>query len=858
MANFKDINEANKKIDELEAEISGKRKQLDKETLEQRMEYHKLQKNILAAQGREIEALKQIGEAYEDYLKKNIDGFVDLKSATAEQKEEIKKKTETFQKMMDLEGQSIEEIMDKLKEMDRVFDEGTKAADDFGGSLARKLGMASHHSETFIGKMQKLNATLSDPKSRQAFAQRISEIFTFTNMAASLLSKITEATLAFAFGVDEAVAKFVSATGQTRQFTSEIRNAGGEMMQFGITAGDAGKSLATLFAKFPGTIDLTSSQRNELIKASTALERFGVSAETSATLMGSLTKTFKVSTKEAAKMVKDLAFAGQAIGKPISAMVAGFQEANKYLATYGKSSVDVYKKIASSAMAAGVEVSDLLALSKKFDTFSSSAETAARMNAVFGTNMSALNLVTMDVQDRMPYLVEQFKATGQEFDQMSRYAQLSAAQILGFGDDVEKARKILTMSTTQFAEYNEKQKEAAEQQKEYDQILKDSMPALLKLKMALMKLATVLAPFTETFNAFAQGVLDTAIYIRENLYPMLILAGIGLVAMVAFLAMGAKALMAKAGAAALATLNIGALATSIGGLSTALGALKGVSIGAGASVTVVGNAAATAGTRMVPLITALGALFAGVGLAAGGLAALALAFKEAGVQGLFVIPTILALGAALYFVLQMLSKTPPQAVLGAGVILAVGAAFALAALGVAAAVTAFGYLIGQFQTLNDIGASTVAVFFGLAAGVILMAKAFTLLGNPLAIVAILSFTLLLSKMADVADRVAEVTGNLAAIATGNVTAAFTAIAAAMDELDQKISGNVQLRATIEDLALISTGQSSNTISKGVDTTSAIQNAFKGLEKVFSPKINLTVELDGKELEAKIKKTTSKT
>ncbi len=822
---------------------------LNKESYEQRMAYHKLQKEILAAQGKEAEMVKEIGAAYEEYMKKSIDGFVDLKSATAEQQEQIKQKTADFQKLMGLEGQNIDEIIEKFKQMDRVFDSGTKAADKFGGSLANKLGMASHHSETFIGKMQELNKTLADPKARQAFTQRIKEIFTFTNMASSLLQKIAESTLAFAFGVDNATAKFAAATGAGRAYTDQIRTVGGEMMQFGVTAEDAGKSMTALYSKFPGFINLTKENQVELGKNVAALEKLGVSADESAQLFGSLTKTFKVTSKEATKMVKDLAFGAKAIGVPVSTMIKGFKEANKYLATYGKSSVKVFKQIAASAQAAGVEISDVLALSKKFDTFSSSAETAAKMNAVFGTSMSALGLVTMDVQDRIPYLVEQFKATGKEFGEMDRYSQLAAAQILGFGDDVEKAGKVLSMSTTEFGKYNEEQKKAAEQQKEYDQLLKDTMPVMMKFKMAFMKLATVLVPLTEHMNSFAQGVMDFAVKVRDHWGKALIVFGL---VGIAIMLLGAKI----AGAAIGAAIPIGALAGAMGGLATALGSISVTGVPAGASITVVGNAAAGSATRMAPLIAAVGLAAVGIGVMAYGVADLVRAFGEfPGAIG----PVLITLGAltVMLIVLGAVGMKLGIGMLAAGfAMLMFGTGVGIAAAGMSMLVEAFGGAIASLLVFNQIGFDTIGKIYLMATAITVLAASMALLS--FGIPAMLALSGVLVAMGYVADRVAAVTENLAAIATGSVTSAFVAISEALSELDQGLSGNVELRATIEDLALISTGQSSNTISKGVDTTSAIQNAFKGLEKVFKPQINLTVELDGKELDAKIKKTTSKT
>jgi hypothetical protein len=736
-------------------------------------------------------------------------------------------------------------LKEKFDELTPKFKEGAQMADNFGGSLARQLGMASDHTKTLGGKFQKLNQMMNDKEARKGFQQRMAEIFTFTNMAEALIKAVTEVTLAFAFGVDKAVAAFVAATGASREYTSQIRNVGGAMIQFGITADDSKKALTSLYSKFPGFTDLTQKNQEELMKNVAALEKLGVASDVSAELMGSLTKSFKVSSAEAADMVKDLAFGAKAIGVPISTMISGFKEANKYLASYGKQSVDVYKEIASSARAAGVEVADVLALSKKFDTFTSAAETAAKFSAVFGTNLSALELVTMDVQDRMPYLVSQFKATGREFQEMDRYAQLSAAQILGFGDDVEKAGKVLSMSTTQFAEYTEKQREAAEQQKEYDQMLKDAMPALMKLKMAFLTLATQLVPLTENINGFTQGVLDFAQSIKDYGIPVMVVFGIGMFLL-------AKYLIGVGGAAAGAALGVGPLAGAMTGLAGALTGLNLAAVPAGANITIIGNAAAGAGTRMAPLIAAVGLAAVGLGVMFFGVSDLVRAFGEFPNAIYPVIGTIILLTAVI-IVLGIAGMKVGLGMLAAGAaMLMFGAGVGLAAAGIGVLMMGLAGVIESLSVFENLGLGTVGVMFGIAVAVSALAVSFAALS--FGIPAMLALAVVLGTMAAVAEGISKITENIATISTGSVTAAFTGLKEALEVLDSSLDGNVELKSTIENLALITTGQSSQTIGGAgiTDTAGAIKDAFNNLGEMFKPTVKVELELNNDKLAEFIK------
>jgi len=805
----------------------------DEEISEQLLKQLALKKRIAEANGQIGESERLILEIYKELKKASEEGMAGM----SQEQEELLKN-------LGLSKENIEETAKKIeKKLSPAFKAGQDIGDKFAGSIARKLGMASDSTNTFIGKAREMMTTLGDPEALSGFVQRVKEIFTFQNMAIGLYSKIIEASAAMMFAVDTASAGFAAQTGAGRMFTAQIREVTGDMMQLGITADDSGKAMGALFSKFPGFINLSHESQVELGKNVVALGKLGVAADVSAGLMGGLSKSLKISSTDAAKMVKGLAMSAKAIGKTMATTTAEFQEASKYLMTYGKDSVDVFNKIASAAMAAGVEVSDVLALSKKFDTFSSAAQTAAQFNAVFGSSLSALNLVTMDVADRLPYLIDQFKATGQNFDEMDRYSQLAAAQILGFGDDVDKTRKILNMSTSDFTKYNEEQKRAAETQKEYDEALKAALPVMQKFKVAAMKIFTAIVPAGEALNSFADFVIDAAEVLKAYFLP-----GLGAVTI---------ALLFLTPVAWKAIFPFTAMAKSLTVIAGALTGTAAAAPPAAAGIIGAGGASQAAVIPVSELALGFGALALGIGVAAAGLAVLVFAIDGVNNPAQTAIGTIVALGLVLGAMAVVSAMAAKPIMLTAGAIMAIGGAVAVASLGVASIVMAFGFLIGQFQTLNGIGPSAVLVLLGFAGAIYALGAAFATM--TIGVAGMLAFTAMLGVMALVADSIARITESLAEISVTGLSAGLLGLSNMLDTIDAKIGGadKVEVRSTIENLALISTGQSSNTIAKGADTVSAIQQALVGLEKVFEPKIDLTVELEGRELTAFVKRVGGK-
>ena len=68
------------------------------------------------------------------------------------------------------------------------------------------------------------------------------------------------------------------------------------------------------------------------------------------------------------------------------------------------------------------------------------------------------------------------------------------------------------------------------------------------------------------------------------------------------------------------------------------------------------------------------------------------------------------------------------------------------------------------------------------------------------------------------------------------------MAAGVDEVNSKIQGKVELQSTIENLALITTGQSSKEISnKGGGAIDNVAKALEGLKGAMKNEVNITLK-----------------
>jgi hypothetical protein len=104
-------------------------------------------------------------------------------------------------------------------------------------------------------------------------------------------------------------------------------------------------------------------------------------------------------------------------------MAANFAAAGPQLAKLGREGVKAFKDLAVASKITGLEVSRLLAITEKFDTFEGAAEQAGKLNAALGGNfVNAMELMTAtDPAERFEMIRNSVLDAGLAFDDMSYY-----------------------------------------------------------------------------------------------------------------------------------------------------------------------------------------------------------------------------------------------------------------------------------------------------------------------------------------------------------------------------------------------------------------------------------------------------
>jgi hypothetical protein len=307
------------------------------------------------------------------------------------------------------------------------------------------------------------------------------------------------------------------------------------------------------------------ADRTELIKTVASLERIGVSGQTATKSLQLMQRNFGMSTKEATKMTKQLAIAGTKIGISSSKMMEGFAAASKSLAVYGKDAIKVFTDLAAMAKEAGVEASALLGIAEKFDTFEGAADSVGKLNSILGTNLSAIDMLSMKENERIETMIRSIQAQGIAFKDLGRFEQKAVAAAAGISNLAE-AQEIFGMSVN---DYRKGLKEAATEE-EFNNRLKDAMTTMEKFRKIAQNFAIQIAPLVEILATIAQKALDFSEHFK------------GIPAMIAL----------AAGALVLLPVMIPALGSFFAAMTTGMFAMTGAAAGLAGALPVLGIALA--------------------------------------------------------------------------------------------------------------------------------------------------------------------------------------------------------------------------------------------------------------------------
>lgn len=588
----------------------------------------------------------------------------------------------------------IIELEDQLSDLSETIAEAraqqTKynmAGEKFATDLGRAIGLSADYNDTMLGSV---TAALKNEEALKKMGKQLKKTFTIFNAANSIIMQSVHSTLALVTAQDDAMVSFNKATGASRKYGQELIEVEDRLSHHGITMDIASEAMGSMARNIHGLNKMTKSQRSEIADTTALLDKFGVSADITTSNIQFMTRSLGMSTTQSTKFQREMFTLAQEIGMPPAEMADQFKSAGPKLAAFGKQAGQTFKKLAVAARASGMEVDQLLGIVEKFDTFDSAAQSVGTLNAMLGGPfLNSMEMVMQtDPTERMKMLSGALNKAGKSFDQMSYYERKAIADAAGLSDVSELALVMAGNFDGMAGGAHKSQAEIqqlAAQSKEFNTIMEE-------FNQVLREFAINMKPLLDTLKSWLQWFQDIDPWKQKLI--------LGLSALV-ILAPNLLAVFTPLGVlfGALGKMLKGSL---VPGWQSALEEVEKtgpvVEKGSESIATGIENVAGAAakGAKGIFVLSAgLVAVGLSIGLAAYGVSFLVAEFAKMDPPRILASAVaIAAFGASMYFVTGAMAGLGTVGMPGVLAIIAIGAAFALAAFGVAAIVQAFTELFG--------------------------------------------------------------------------------------------------------------------------------------------------------------------
>ena len=595
-----------------------------------------------------------------------------------------------------------------------------RQAERFAGGIAAKLGLQAKFADTALGSFINMTQNLSEQEVlSQTVANNLVAMLNPLNLAAGFMSKVLESIALLIVQTDAANKEFKKLTGFSGDFSDNMLNIADAGANAGISIADAGKAMGTFATNF--SLFNPNRVNEDLVLNIARLEKIGVAGADAAKSMDLMVRAFNMSETAAADLTTDLALLGNELGITAGKMISDFNAVSGELAGFGDDMVNVFTDLQRQAKATGMEISSLVGIAKKFDTFSDAANAVGSLNAVLGTNLGTIEMINASFDDRLHMLREEINtATGGGFNTLDRYTQSYIAQAMGV-KDVAEAQRLLNMSQREYLDYNKKVQERADTEEKLRELSEEMVPITQQFQIAVTKLGIAFKPLISTIisllnnaviplmNFFFHPATVTLISLISSVLLVLRLNTLlTAIAMTGFKKSLLKAVLGLMGfegqalTAAMATnfldLNIKSLGVSVGGLLARLAIA--VAVFGALYVLFDGNVlAAGVGTL------AAGFLYLAITSGMAGsklwmlyafLSAIAAVFAKRINPVFIAAPAFMAVG--MFLLAKAMGSASPQGIAFAYAIAAVAAGFGLLFIGISLVIEA---VTGFFQMLID-------------------------------------------------------------------------------------------------------------------------------------------------------------
>lgn len=474
---------------------------------------------------RELELIRQIKDEEAKILESN-------RQRLSIQQKQVKLNENIIERIKDqfAEGKNYEDIVKQITDSE---EKRAKLLEQTNGEVAKlillyeeqneELAIANQYADSYGQKMASVIETtlgissgmgdiLENSKNVEAAFEGMirstgETLLNIDNLAMNIANNFLVNTIVAVKELDAARASLNAATGAAGQLDDLILQTARNSKEFGVDIAQASAAITEL-ASSMGDFNniLKSSDGEALVTATTRMQNLGISGAAVGSTYQTLTKGLNMTGQEAIAVQEKLATAGIELGIAPQKMVEGFNSALPTLAQFGNKAGKVFLKLSSQANKLGIEMNNLLGFVEQFDTFEGATKAAGQLNAMLGTQISSIELLTASYEERPKIILEAFEATGKSWEMMGRLEKRALAAAAGF-QDIGDAAKFFEGGIAGLDEAEQQLDGITMSQEELAKAEKKAIDMGKKFKALMLEFTVAVEPALNLLH----GLLDTVI-----------------------------------------------------------------------------------------------------------------------------------------------------------------------------------------------------------------------------------------------------------------------------------------------------------------------------------------------------------
>ena len=365
--------------------------------------------------------------------------------------------------------------------------------------------------------------------------------------------------------IDAQESAFKSATGASQKYVSMIAPLENKFYHLGLSMEESAALMGSLYSSMTGFTRMSPASQEAVKDITAVLQTMGVEGATTAQNMEIMTRSMGMTGTQAANVTGQLFTLASRLDISTNKMMEDFTRLGPQLVVHGKQAVQVFIQLEAAAKESGMEVDKMLGIARKFDQFSTAADSVGQLNAVLGgPYLSVMRMVeATNPTERMKMLAAATRSAGLEFNTMGYYQRQAVAGAMGLSDVNDLAlvmRGRFNLVSDSVSMTSSEIEKLAQENRDYKDVQAELQQALRAFAVPLTKVLQSISHFLEYVQSSPNAVMflvSAVVSLKGAMMGLNLAATMASAGMVTFGgAMGPLIMALAAGGAAFSALHI--------------------------------------------------------------------------------------------------------------------------------------------------------------------------------------------------------------------------------------------------------------------------------------------------------------